>query len=387
MNENKLGILKAAEELIAEVGIADTTIAQVARKSNVADSLIYQYFKGKEDLLFSVAEERMNEALLQLDEQLQGIRNPESRLSKFLWNGLKYNDTHPGYVRTLLFECRSNTDFYTTPGYQVMRKHAAILLGILKDGVAEGVFREDINLYLIREIIYGLLDFEAISKIAIGEIDESVKDFDDVMTLILTMIIAKEQNIEIDKETRILKAAEEIFSKKGFIKARISEISQLAGVAEGTIYDYFESKEDLLLSIPEKRLKDHVDALHETFQIKSPLRKLRRLVKYHFWLYLPNRNFLKVFLLDIQLNKRFYGSKAFELFQTYLNTIEDIIAEGKSEGCFRAAINPRVFRNMFLGAFSHMALRWLIIDKEGKYDKMKEIEQLTDLLCYSVSTA
>jgi len=93
-----------------------------------------------------------------------------------------------------------------------------------------------------------------------------------------------------------------------------------------------------------------------------------------------------MFLLDVRLNKRFYDSKAFYLFQTYLKTFEDIIAEGKSDGSFRADINPRVFRNMFLGAFSHMALRWLIIDKENKYDKLKEIEHLTDLLSSAVST-
>ena len=74
MNDNKYGILKAAEELIAEAGIAGATIAKVAKKAGVADSLVYQYFKGKEDLLFSVATERMNESLWQLDEQLEGIR-------------------------------------------------------------------------------------------------------------------------------------------------------------------------------------------------------------------------------------------------------------------------------------------------------------------------
>jgi len=116
------------------------------------------------------------------------------------------------------------------------------------------------------------------------------------------------------------------------------------------------------------------------------LRKLRQLIKYHYSLFLNNRNFLKIFLLDVQLNKRFSGSRAFDLFQTYLKTFEDIIAEGKSEACFRADIKPRVFRYMFLGTFSHMALRWLIIDEENKYDKLNEIEHLTDLLSFAVST-
>ena len=387
MNDNKYGILKAAEELISEVGLARTTIAKVASKAGVADSLVYQYFKGKDDLLFSVATERMTESLLQLDEQLEGIRDPESRLRKFVWYSLKYNDTHPGYVRTLLFECRSNKAFYTTPGYQVMRKHAAVLMDILKDGIAEGIFQENMNLHLIRETIYGLVDFEAVSKVAIGELDESIKDFDDIMALILSMITARKHGANTDKEPRILKAAEEVFSQKGFGKAKIAEIAQLAGVAEGTIYDYFKNKEDLLLSIPEKRFKAHVDALGEAFQITSPKAKLRRFIKFHFWLYLPNRDFLKVFLLDIQLNKRFYGSEAFKIFQTYLKTIEDIILQGKADGSFRNNVNPRVFRNMFLGAFSHMALRWLIIDKENKYDKMKEIEQLTNLFDLALTSS
>jgi TetR/AcrR family fatty acid metabolism transcriptional regulator len=110
----------------------------------------------------------------------------------------------------------------------------------------------------------------------------------------------------------------------------------------------------------------------------------RRLMRYHFSLYLNNRNFLRVFLLNIQLNKRFYNSKAYILFQTYLQTFEDIIDQGKAEGCFREDINTRVFRNMFLGAFSHMALRWLLVDTK-KYDKFQEIEHLTELLSLAVS--
>ena len=189
---------------------------------------------------------------------------------------------------------------------------------------------------------------------------------------------------ENDKETKILEAAEAMFSEKGFNKTRVQEIARSANVAEGSIYDYFKNKEDLLLSIPLKRFQKHIDALPETFHIKSPQRKLRRLIKYHFSLYLNNRNFLSVFLLDIQLNKRFYDSKAYDLFQTYLQTFEDIVAQGKAEGCFREDVNPRVFRNMFIGAFSHMALRWLHVDNK-KYDKLAEIDHLTTLLSFAVS--
>jgi TetR/AcrR family fatty acid metabolism transcriptional regulator len=48
----------------------------------------------------------------------------------------------------------------------------------------------------------------------------------------------------------IIQAAIEVFSKKDFKNANISEIAQKAGIADGTIYQYFKSKEDLFFSIP-----------------------------------------------------------------------------------------------------------------------------------------
>jgi len=384
--KNKSKIIEAAETLVFEQGSTDTTIAAVAQKAGVADSMVYQYFKNKEDLLFSVVTERIIESIEVAKEALQGIQDPESRLRKLIWHSLKYNDRHPGYVRTLMFDCRSNPSFYTTRGYDIMREHLKIMMDILKQGVRDGIFRDDIDLGIVRDCIYGTFDAESISTIATKEITESIRDFEEIIRLILSILRKSTQEDINDKKNKIIDAAEAIFSEKGFAKTKVQEIARSAQVAEGSIYDYFKNKEDLLLSIPLRRFQDHINALPETFNIKSPMRKLRRLINYHFGLYLNNRNFLRVFLLDIQLNKRFYDSKAFNLFQTYLNTFENIIAEGKDEGSFRTDISTRVFRNMFLGAFSHMALRWLIVGTENKYDKLREIKHLTDLLSTAIAT-
>jgi hypothetical protein len=48
-------------------------------------------------------------------------------------------------------------------------------------------------------------------------------------------------------------------------------------------------------------------------------------------------------------------------------------------------INPRFFRNMFLGGINHMFFRWLIVGKVKDTDKISEIEEVTDLLTASVS--
>ena len=164
MKDTKKRILKAAEELLSQKGVSDTTIAEIAKKANVVDSHAYQYFKGKKGLVFGVAEERLRESVAVLTDQLQGIIDPKSRLSKYIWFGLHYNDTHRDYVRNLMFDYRSNPDFYKTPAYTLVREHAKICGDILKQGIDSGDFRKDMDYRLIREIIYGTLDAEAISQ-------------------------------------------------------------------------------------------------------------------------------------------------------------------------------------------------------------------------------
>jgi len=378
-------ILQAAEELVSEKGISRTTIAQIARRAEVADSLAYQYFKGKEDLVFAVANLRLEDAWNQQQERLQGITDVPALLDKVIDFGLQYNDQHRDYVRNLMFAYRSNRGFYCSPAYHVVRRHADQTLRILERGVDEGIFRVDANMKLVRDLIYGTFDFEAVSCVITGEIEESSADAQDILTLLFAMVERHDRPASSDKRLRILDCAEKTFADRGFNKAKVSDIAALAGVAEGSIYDFFKNKEDLLLSIAGRRLKDQIELLPETFHVRNPVRKLRRFIRFHFDLYLRNRDFLQVFVLENLLNDRFYSSGAFETFKTdYLDMVEGIIEEGKEQAVFRKDVNTRVFRNMFLGAFTHMALRWIVFPGEN-YDKMREIDELVDLLCTAVS--
>jgi TetR/AcrR family fatty acid metabolism transcriptional regulator len=258
-----------------------------------------------------------------------------------------------------------------------------VLPDILTQGIKDGRFRPDLSVGLVRDIILGTLDWENLTCLASGEIEESVADFEDILSLVYA-IIEPQKEVALEKPERILFAAENIFADRGFTKATVNEVAKLAGVAEGTVYEYYQNKEDLLLSIALKRFENYLRELPETFEMKSPIRKLRRFIKYYFLLFLMERDFLVVFLLQIQLNKRFYGSRAFDAFQRYYQVVEGIIEEGKKDGSFRAEINPRVFRNMFLGTFSHLALRWLIVKKDRQFDEIGELNSVVDLLSDAV---
>ena len=60
------------------------------------------------------------------------------------------------------------------------------------------------------------------------------------------------QRLIEERRNQILDAAALLFARKGYKGATIREIAREAGVAEGTIYNYFDSKHDLLISLPQR---------------------------------------------------------------------------------------------------------------------------------------
>jgi len=82
-----------------------------------------------------------------------------------------------------------------------------------------------------------------------------------------------------DKRERILAAAERIFARHGFFAARVSEVAKEAGVADGTIYLYFKSKDDLLISLFERRMVEVNGALRAAIAGKPPREQLRAFVR------------------------------------------------------------------------------------------------------------
>ncbi len=386
VSATKWKILAAAEEVMTQKGFSCSSISEIARKANVADSVIYRYFKSKQDLLFSVPGEKLRNQLGQLNEHLAGIPDVLSQLRKVIWMQLLYHDEHRGYARLLLMECRCIEAYYSSPSYEIIREYTHIVSSILARGVKEGKFRPDIPIRLIRDVVLGTLDMETISSLATGEVASGTSDFEDVVDLVDSMLEVKAppEGQRVNRLDSIIEAAKKVFAEKDFAKATISEIASLAGVADGTIYEYFQSKEDILLSIAEDRLSTYLAQVSGAFDIKSPDRKLRRLIKYHFSHFLSDRDFLKLFLMRLQASDKFYMSKAYETFLKYCRLIEEIVEEGKTAGTFRPTVNSRVFRNMFLGAFIHMSMRWFVLSESTQVDKAEEIEQVTELLTSAV---
>ena len=391
-NNRKKDILRSAQEVFSKKGLEDSSISEIAKKADVVDSIIYHYFKNKEDLLFHSLADKLRDVAKELNLHLEGIMDPASKLGKMIWFHLYINDLSPGetlILKDLLFECRSNQNFYSHEGYKALKDYTKIMTRILQEGVDTRIFDNDINCNLVTNVIFGLLDEESLNRFASHEIEQTLPDFNNIMHLVFAMISSEKNRIDNDlddenKENRILKAAERLFSVKGYNAATMAEIAQAAGVAEGTIYTYFKNKSDVLFSLPEKRFRWLRNSTDEVFNIQNPVRKLRRFIRLLFTTFMWDRDFLKVFLLDIKLNKRFYVSSAYKDYLHYVSLLEAILVEGQEQGLFNKTVDKRLFRNLFLGAFSHLATRWVILEKAIPIDMMQYIEEVVYLICLSV---
>src|SRR5262245_62232911 len=84
------------------------------------------------------------------------------------------------------------------------------------------------------------------------------------------------------KRERILDAAIKVFAAEGFYNAKVSQIAQAAGVADGTIYLYFKSKDDLLINLFEDRMERVNANLREAIDTESSaIARLKRIVRLH----------------------------------------------------------------------------------------------------------
>lgn len=392
----KKRILSAGEEIMAETGL-NSKISHIATRAGVSDSVLYHYFKNKEDLLFSIAEERLRDLRETMEEQMLGLNDPLSRLRKLFFFRLHYLEKNRNYGNLLMFECRSNMSFYSHPAFAQARWFMALLGQILRDGIKADIFRKDLNIWLVRDALFGLLDLANIHML-LGKDNDITFSYEDLFELIEPMIIKQtgQPASTQDKRQRILRAAETFFAEKGYENATIQEIATAAGVGDGTVYDYFKNKEDVLFntlkdgfqpSAHRKGFQEHLIAPAGHQEQLTPLSKLEHFLRRQFQIALIQPSFAKIFIINGIYNKKFYDSDAFQDFDRYMETLSRIINDGKQEKTFRETITPEAFRLLVLGSFSHLTLRWLISDKKTNIDKAGEINAMTELVIRSISVA
>lgn len=164
-----------------------------------------------------------------------------------------------------------------------------------------------------------------------------------------------------DKRERILQAAIKVFAQSGFHATRVSEVAKAAGVADGTIYLYFDSKESLLVSLFEDRVEKLLTFMREELPKKpdAPAR-LRAVIDMQLGLLEGERDLAEVITVILRQSTRLMKEFAAPRFTEYLDAIAKIVAEGQASGAFRQDVSPHIAARAVFGALDGIALTWAL---------------------------
>ncbi len=178
-------ILQAAIEIFGRSNFDDASISEIARRAGVAEGTIYQYFKNKQDLFFSIPREKTKTFSAQLDLYLKGVTDAREKIRKFAWYYLHFFRTNPDYARSLMLEMRVSKAFARSGSYKGVKRFTNQALAILKEGQEQGVIRQDLDLYLSRHLLLGALEHVVTRWLLKGEKEDIMLCHEQLSDLIL----------------------------------------------------------------------------------------------------------------------------------------------------------------------------------------------------------
>jgi TetR/AcrR family fatty acid metabolism transcriptional regulator len=195
---------------------------------------------------------------------------------------------------------------------------------------------------------------------------------------------AQQLNAREVKRQRILRAAIEVFARKGYFAARMTDVATAADVADGTLYLYFEGKEHLLISIFDDIMKRFVERLRvETAELSDPIEKLRTVVRIHLEVLGRDRSLAHVLQIETRHSRRFMNLFTRGRLGEYLELVREIIEEGQRAGSFRRDISSGLAINFVFGAVDEAVTSWLLAEQPG--DLLRHQRPLVRLLTHGMA--
>jgi len=186
-----------------------------------------------------------------------------------------------------------------------------------------------------------------------------------------------------DKHSAILRAAIRVFANNGYFNSKVADIAREAGVADGTVYLYFKSKEEILHSIFDRSMEKAIaDGKKQLADITDPREKLRRIALLHLERLGADRDLAVVFQVELRGSTKFMEEFSAAGFAEYLELIRLTFEQGQQAGVFRPELNAKVVAKILFGALDEMATNWILSKRRYKLAPMAD--QVLDIFLNGV---
>lgn len=187
-----------------------------------------------------------------------------------------------------------------------------------------------------------------------------------------------------DKRDLLLRAAIDTFAARGFFNAQVADVARAAGVAAGTVYLYFRSKDDLLISIFERTMTEAIAEGRRTIEnLSDAPARLRAIARLHLDRLGRDRALAIVFQIELRQSTKFMERFSTTELREYLGIIRDVVAEGQQTGAFRADVNATFAAKLLFGMLDEMATNWIL--SKRKYSLISEADPIAELFIRGIS--
>ena len=183
----------------------------------------------------------------------------------------------------------------------------------------------------------------------------------------------------VDKRDALIRAAIDTFAARGFFNAQVADVARAAGVAAGTVYLYFRSKDDLLISIFERTMTTAIAEGRQSIAgLSDPVDRLREVARLHLDRLGRDRALAVVFQVELRQSTKFMERFSATQLREYLGIIRDVIADGQERQVFRRDVNPTLAAKLFFGALDEMATNWIL--SRRRYSLAAEADAIVDFM-------
>ena len=184
-----------------------------------------------------------------------------------------------------------------------------------------------------------------------------------------------------EKRIRILDAALKVFATRGFYNAKVSEVAREAGVADGTIYLYFESKDALLIALFEDRMQRIIARANDELARSegSVLDKIRQAIALHLSLVLDDPDLAEFITVELRQSGQFVKEYDNPKFTEYLRIFRDLVLAGQEQGLIRRTVDARLVVRAIFGALDELLLTLSLTHRNRSVDLNATVDGLCDI--------
>ncbi len=173
--------------------------------------------------------------------------------------------------------------------------------------------------------------------------------------------IGQARAVVADKREAILRAAIKVFAQKGYFNSKVADIAKEAGIADGTVYLYFKSKEEILHSVFDRAMEEFIaEGKREIAEIEEADKRLQRIAQLHLEKLGADRDLAIVFQVELRGSTKFMEEFSGGGFAEYLDIIKQTIEEGQKTSVFRKDLKAIVGAKILYGALDEMVTNWIL---------------------------